>query len=88
MNFIINATDREIEKLKEEFGMTADSSNEVAELQQVFDFLNSVKEDFTILHGAKDYKKIMKCWPTILNTSFFSVFQQYIDSNFLTVNDS
>lgn len=86
MNTVSVSIDKEIEKLRNEFTTinsdvaaeptTAESSDE---LEQIVEFLTTVKQDYSIFEGAESYETILKSWPTIIQPSPFSLFQNYVD---------
>lgn len=84
---IKNAVDIEVQTLTQEFGIL-DSTDPLevesisGELACITEFLVGVKQDYSIFNEADDYKKIIKCWPVILEPSFFSVFTKYADKYF------
>lgn len=85
MNYVQVVADKEIENVKNEFA-TANSTGEhqdSQELEHIIEFLANVKQDYSIFNEAGDYETILKCWPIIIQPSYFSLFQNYIDRYYL-----
>lgn len=84
MNYVQVVTDKEIENVKNEFAASSTEEHQDSqELEHIIEFLANVKQDYSIFNEAGDYETILKCWPIIIQPSYFSLFQNYIDRYYL-----